>query len=311
MRKDGKALQDLAAFVERTLHPLGYDVVTNRLEYDAKGNLLAEFDIQFIGTHQNSGYKWLIECRDRPSDGKAPGSWIEQLVGRRSRFGFNKVTAVSSTGFAPGATDYAIAEDIEIKEVASMRPEDFGLWLATDHVAVLQKNYIITNVGFKAGAVEPQLLNALNHVLNENATKGGQAAALFRGVVSGEHRSLNDMFFQATNQFDDWKDLIPNEPRKTVELAVNLGGFCIDTSAGAVEMISVSFRGDIWVTETKVPIKEHSQYQKTGGEGFISQSAQAIDDDGEKQRIFEFHHIPESGFTHVVVHEKPSIKKTK
>src|SRR6185312_10288838 len=132
MRKDGKALQDLAAFVERTLHPLGYDVVTNWLEYDANGNLLAEFDIQFIGTHQNSGYKWLIECRDRPSDGKAPGSWIEQLVGRRSRFGFNKVTAVSSTGFAPGASDYAIAEDIEIKEVASMRPEDFGSWLATD-----------------------------------------------------------------------------------------------------------------------------------------------------------------------------------
>jgi len=311
MRKDGKALQDLAAFVERTLHPLGYDVVTNWLEYDANGNLLAEFDIQFIGTHQNSGYKWLIECRDRPSDGKAPGSWIEQLVGRRSRFGFNKVTAVSSTGFAPGASDYAIAEDIEIKEVASMRPEDFGSWLATDHVAVLQKNYIIANVGFKAGAVEPQLLNALNHVLNENATKGGQAAPLFRGMMSGEQRSLNDMFFQATNQFDDWKDLIPNGPRKTVELAVNLGGFCIDTSAGAVEMISVSFRGDIWVTETKAPIKQHSQYQKTGGEGFISQSAQAIDDDGEKQRIFEFHHIPESGFTHVVVHEKPSIKKPK
>jgi len=61
-------------------------------------------------------------------------------------------------------------------------------------------------------------------------------------MVSGEHRSPNDMFFQATNQFDDWKDLIPNEPRKTVELAVNLGGFYFDTSAGAVEMISVSQR---------------------------------------------------------------------
>src|SRR6202034_3683189 len=111
--------------------------------------------------------------------------------------------------------------------------------------------------------------------------KGGQASPLCRAMVSGEQRSLNDMFFQATNQFDDWKDLIPNGPRKTVELAVNLGGFCIDTPNGAVEMISVSFRGDIWVTETKVPIKRHSQYQKTDGEGFTSQSAQAIDDDGE------------------------------
>lgn len=34
-------------------------------------------------------------------------SWIEQLVGRRARFGFNKVTAVSITGFATGAAEFA------------------------------------------------------------------------------------------------------------------------------------------------------------------------------------------------------------
>jgi hypothetical protein len=92
---------------------------------------------------------------------------------------------------------------------------------------------------------------------------------------------------------------------------VNLGGFCIDAPAGAVEMISVAFPGDIRLTETKAPIEQHSQCQKTGGEGFICQSARTIDEDGEKQRIFEFHHILEGGFTHVVMHKKPSIKTTK
>jgi hypothetical protein len=77
-----------------------------------------------------------------------------------------------------------------------VRPEDFGSWLAIDHVAVLQRNYTITNVGFKAGAVEPQLLNALNHVLNEHAAKVVKRTRYFSGWCAASSGHCTTRFFR-------------------------------------------------------------------------------------------------------------------
>ena len=312
MKRDGKALQDLTEFVETTLHPLGFEVVTNQVKYDEDGHALAEFDIQFIGTHENSGYKWLIECRDRPSDGRAPGSWIEQLVGRRSRFGFNKVTAVSSTGFAPGALDYATAESIELKEVASMRPEHFSKWLAIDSVEVIDRTYQVNDVHF---VIPPGLdqarVAALDEVIRANSI-GGKREPLFRGLLSGERRSLDDIFFEATTRLGDWEDLVINGSKKTVVVHLQLdnpqGAFCIDTALAAEPVSKVSMRGDLWLTSKSVPFERYSQYQKTGDEGgFIAQSVKVVMmDDGKTKAILEIHHIPESGYSHVVLRAEAS-----
>ena len=67
--------------------------------------------------------------QDGPTEGPAPASWIEQLKGRRSRFGFNKVTAVSTTGFSKAARDFAKREGIETREVKALTPEHFTDWL--------------------------------------------------------------------------------------------------------------------------------------------------------------------------------------
>ena len=77
--------------------PEGIRVTTNDKIYNDEGIQIAEFDIEVRGKLGSMDFSWLIECRDRPSSGPAPGSWIEQLLGRRTRFGFNKVTAVSTT----------------------------------------------------------------------------------------------------------------------------------------------------------------------------------------------------------------------
>ena len=61
----------------------------------------------------------LLECRDRPSRGPAPKSWIEQLIGRREVHGFHKVWAVSTTGFSSPAKKTALTHDIGLKTVES------------------------------------------------------------------------------------------------------------------------------------------------------------------------------------------------
>jgi len=129
MPSDGKQLEAVVAFVEEALIPHGFTVTTNRKVFNDHGVQIAEFDVEVRGRVGSTDIVWLIECRDRPSQGAAPGAWIEQLVGRRDRFGFNKVTAVSTTGFAPGAEEYARGRGIETRVVTAIDPIHFAKWI--------------------------------------------------------------------------------------------------------------------------------------------------------------------------------------
>jgi hypothetical protein len=90
---------------------------------------VAEFDIAVSGRVGTSDVSVLIECRDRPTEGAAPGAWIEQLVGRRLRFRFDKVMAVSSTGFSPGAVDAARDGNVELRHMGALTPDEVANWL--------------------------------------------------------------------------------------------------------------------------------------------------------------------------------------
>jgi hypothetical protein len=114
---DGSDLEKLVEAIERQLAPEGFSVVRGERVFDEEGNPVAEFDIRIAGPVGSSEVNWLIECRDRPSDGPAPAQWIEGLVGRRERFGFDKVFAVSTSGFAQGARHYARAKGIVLRTV--------------------------------------------------------------------------------------------------------------------------------------------------------------------------------------------------
>ena len=96
MSNPGRALEDLVKRFEDSLAPSGFKVTTRERVYNEKGEQIAELDVLITG----EGKRWLIECRDRPSEGPAPVAWIEQLVGRRRRLGFDRVFAISTTGFS-------------------------------------------------------------------------------------------------------------------------------------------------------------------------------------------------------------------
>jgi hypothetical protein len=95
----GKELEELVATIEGLLLPAGFTVTKNPRIYNDHGVQVAEFDVEVRGKLGSATVVWLIECRNRPRDGPASGQWIEQLIGRRQRFNFDKVMAVSTTGF--------------------------------------------------------------------------------------------------------------------------------------------------------------------------------------------------------------------
>jgi hypothetical protein len=99
----GKEIEELVATIEALPLPRGFTVTKNTRVYNDHGVQAAELDVEIRGKLGSADIAWLMECRNRPREGPAPGAWIEQLMGRRDRFNFNKVTAVSTTGFTEGA----------------------------------------------------------------------------------------------------------------------------------------------------------------------------------------------------------------
>jgi len=85
-KKDGKQLENVVTYIESLRLPPDWTITPRMLSSTAKGRPGAELDIMVEGKVGTIDFKWLIECRDRPSEGPAPASWIEQLIGRRQRF---------------------------------------------------------------------------------------------------------------------------------------------------------------------------------------------------------------------------------
>lgn len=128
MPNDGRELERLVAELEALLLDTGFTVIPNNRVMDPEGNQIAEFDVTIEGRVGSTRFKWLIECRDRPSEGPAPSSWIQQLFGRRQLFDFDKVVAVSTTGFSPAAIEAAKKLKITLRTVASVEEisQQFG-----------------------------------------------------------------------------------------------------------------------------------------------------------------------------------------
>ena len=129
MDKTGKELEELIASIEGEMLPQGFKVEPRQRVLDDSGQQIAELDIVISGTLGSSTVKWLLECRDRPSEGAAPISWIEQLVSRRERLGFDKVFAISTTGFSKPAKDFAKTKGIVLRTVSRLTDikQDFKL----------------------------------------------------------------------------------------------------------------------------------------------------------------------------------------
>lgn len=302
MSSDGKQLETLVAFVERELLPPGFSVKLNKRVFNDEGNQIAEFDIEMNGKVGSTTISWLIECRDRPGQGAAPGAWIEQLVGRRTRFGFNKVTAVSTTGFAVGAVDFAKQQGIELREVASLHPSEFKDWLHITEMRQIRRTTDLKHANVFLSPTEPDALEKAAIGVIAGATGNDE---ILISSSSGAHTSMNHAFFAAVQSVDDaFKDVEVGKPKAIRLLSSYLDGdhFLIDTSLGMTRVNQIEFIGELRMEETAVPVVKTAEYRHSGtGEpisqfvAFASQSMLGMN------LSLELHRMVDSGITHVTV----------
>jgi hypothetical protein len=304
MTSDGKQLESLVSFVEQTLVPQGFDVQTNTKVFNDEGIQIAEFDVEIRGKIGTTDIAWLIECRDRPSQGAAPASWIEQLVGRRARFGFNKVTAVSTTGFAPGAKEFAESEGIELREVAKLSPEHFSDWLLMRDIASIK--------------MKTHLLHATIIIREEESTERREELArviaahsddmpLLRSISTGERVPLKNAFLGAVNGVEGlFDDIEPNKAGKRIKLHVRYTNkddhFVVDTDLGEIRVESIIFYGELSIEQRSVPLNITTEYRQSKDGEVISQVAGFESQDmlGHEFAL-ELHKLTETGETHVLL----------
>jgi hypothetical protein len=303
MKSDGKQLESLVAYVEKTLLPEGFSVTPNERIFNDEGIQIAEFDIEIKGRIGSTEISWLIECRDRPSSGPAPGSWIEQLVGRRSRFGFNKVTAVSTTGFAAGAVEFALSEGIEIREVKSLDPEEFSDWL---YITKIQQIARITTLEHATIFIDdeesPEKKKAFEAVLN---SKNGDTKFL-RSSSTNTMASPREAFSGAASSVGDvFEGLELNGEASSVRINAKYeehDHFLVETPLGEVKITSINFDGKVSLTSTDIPLFSTSEYRNAGTKEVISKVTSFAPQSIQGMRFTtEFHKMNETGETHIVM----------
>ena len=302
MKSDGKRLENLVAFVEQALLPIAFKVTTNDRVYNDEGVQIAEFDVHAIGKVGTTEFRWLIECRDRPASGPAPGSWIEQLVGRRKRFKFNKVTAVSTTGFAPGVTDFATAEGIELREVRNLSVEAFAEWFRITYITQHVRHTTLISAQF---LLDPQTIKNHHEMLDEMLLKFDDNSSFLRSTSTGELCSLRFAFMGAAISSEDLFDgLVPNGDSKRVRLHATYteeDHFVVDLKRGVIDIPAIIFEGELRIKENQVPVIYTGEYRGvTDGESHsASVSFGPLSIMGMQFEV-EMHRLAKTGDTHVV-----------
>lgn len=304
---DGKHLEALVAFVEERMLPEGYDVKTNQRIYNDDGIQIAEFDIEIRGRLGTTEIAWLIECRDRPGSGPAPGGWIEQLVGRRSRFGFNKVTAVSTTGFAEGAKEFAKQQGIELRVVESLTSEAFG-WLQLGHMSFVERRANLESAKILVNENTPEDLRAALHNIVVN-TDG--KAEILRSTKTGASHTVANVFLGAVERQNLFDGVELGAQGRKVTLHVNYVNdddhFVVGTDLGDVRVEVIVFQGELTATEALVPIDATTKYRNLETGETISQVASfAPHDIAGNPMTLEFHRMGEDGETYIVLRKAKS-----
>lgn len=269
----GKRFERFVAFLEGLELPDGFKLEHNKRIKGPGGADEAEFDILISGSVGSADFRWLIECRDRPSSPAAPAAWIEQLVGRRDRFNFNKVTAVSTSPFSQPATRLASQKGIDLRVVKSMSPEEFSSWLImrqyrhSTNFADLQHVQII---------VPEHLEKGLDMAMSERCADLTANEAFLVANDDGNCRPA-DVFREIASNNGLFEGLVANGPKKRVRIVAqfpdNADRYRIATHAGSVGIEQMEFTGELFCVEEFVPLDSVSEYQNACTGVAISQTA--------------------------------------
>jgi len=257
-KTDGKQLENVVTYIESLRLPTDWTITPRVLSSTDKGKPGAELDIMVEGKVGKSDFKWLIECRDRPSAGPAPAAWIEQLIGRRLRFNLSRVTAVSTTGFSAAAIEVAGRFKIGTREFRELSPSEFEGWPELIGMPHRTEIRYLDRVDFGIESLPPTVSQeCLKKVL-----QGDQANITLRNVITNMTVTPREVFTKTLgNNPELLRGLTLNGPAVPVDFKVDFKEpYVLDTSDGPVPIAFLRCAGSFrWLEEHK-PLVVSGEY---------------------------------------------------
>ncbi|QEN47125.1 hypothetical protein [Pseudomonas protegens] len=260
-KTDGKQLENVVAYIESLRLPRDWTITPRVLSRTDTGKPEAELDILVEGKVDMIDFKWLIECRDRPSAGPAPAAWIEQLIGRRLRFNLSRVTAVSTTGFSAAAIEVAERFEIDTREFRDLSPSEFEGWPELIGMPHRTEICYLDKVEFGIESLPPTVsAECLNEVL-----QGDQANITLRNVITNMTITPREIFTKTLgNNPELLCGLTLNGPAVPVDFKVNLNEpYMLDTSDGPVPIALLRCTGRVRLLEEHKPLVVSGEYSRS------------------------------------------------
>ncbi len=306
MSNSGKYLESFVKQIEKILLPGDINLKTNEKIFDENGVPIAEFDIEIEGKIGTTHLKWLIECRDRPSKGPAPGSWIQQLIGRKEIFEFNKVIAVSTTGFTNGAKKFAKKSGIEIRTVTPSDLEHNKEWLLTETFTLFRKGAVLNGATLIVSDNEPE---EVKHAIKDLFAKLDVKSPILLSTETNKYVNTLDAFNSAIHGIDGiYDDLFSDVTSKKVKLRTQYtddkSHYIIETKFGKVRILEILFSGEISVKKEIYPISNIKNYDSlSASQNIASRASIDFEVNGLSHEI-SFNKISETGEVHVLLNRK-------
>lgn len=256
-RSDGRWLESLIAGIERILAP-GFKVEVRIILRGEDGSQYAEFDIILSGYTGSMPIKCLIECRDR--SGAAPAAWIQQLLGRRDGYGFQKVMAVATHGFSPGAIELAARRDIELRSVESLRAEDVAEWIPR-FAPLLNRRGQLDRCQITTESIGEEV----------RGIPVAFDAAIFTVTWTDARQSISNLWNLIVNNDAAWTSIPHGTPTVQSFVASDWFDRVVSGSVDGVEMPirSIEFEGTLHQWSSDIPLESVAQYSDAmpGGDG--------------------------------------------
>jgi len=290
-KENGKRLEELVAEIEKIVAKAGKIVEVNKRFYNDQGVQVAEFDISITFSSELGEHKWLIECRDRPSQGAAPGSWVEQLIGRKFLHHLDRVIAVSTTDFSPGAIHWADEGNIELRTV--IQAEAPERWLC-EAITFLNRT----------GTFNKCKVNILNRELEQSHIKNiveNMPPNPDEIIISFEKidaRLLPRQLFQNLC-FDDknaiYKDIAPGKS-KSIDITcppdIEITGLMfMEFGEFKVPLENIELSGEARIEMNSVPFDKIEIYKHRKELGFIGQRMTCLFETDQQKMKFQFYDV--------------------
>lgn len=303
MSNTGKLLEGFVERIEKLLLPQGINISQNEKVYNDDGVQIAEFDIEISGKVGTTNFKWLIECRDRPTQGPAPASWIEQLVGRRERFNFDKVIAVSTTGFSKGASEFAKSRGIDIRTVTETGIDQINDWFLINEMPLFKRGGVLEKATLVMSEQEAEEKKEVLQRILDTAT---HESKILLSTQTGERLTVVNAFMSAVRGVDGYYDDInPEGGTKKALLRVEYPNddshFVVETEVGNIRIKEILFEGQLTLVVEKIPLLSIRKYENVKSGEVIATTASFNLEFNGVTRELSFNKIEETGEIRVVM----------